>query len=264
MITNQTRSVKSILLLAGSFTFAFLLGEMVHEYGHYFGHLAYGNPGIRVHLDPFGGSHIIGVKNLPTQVLGMTSAAGPSANLILGLASFAFLWKKRSPILLPFLLWGPVAMIQEGVTLSLGLLTPGGDAEFISTLGIPPLFILIIGITSLLTGLGLVSILLPVAGIKPDVPFARKLIFVLVGMCSLMLVRFLHAFWVAPANIMENLVPLVFSLLLAVIVVGLNHPLMGMMEKYIYMESALVTWSESAVGLILGAGMFTFQIYGLS
>lgn len=261
MITNQTQSVKSILLLVGSFTFAFLLGEMVHEYGHYLGHLSYGNPGIRVHLDPFGSSHIVGVNNLPIQVLGITAAAGPLANLILGSACFAFLKRKRSPILLPFLLWGSIAMIQEGVTFSLGLLTPGGDAEWISTLGISPLYIFIVGITFLLTGLGLVPILLPLAAIKPDEPFTRKLTFVLIGMCSLMLIRFFHSFCVAPANVMENLVSLASSLLLALIVVALHKPLNEIVEKYISAELSPVTWSESILALILGAGIFVSQIF---
>ena len=130
MDTNQTRPVKSILLLAGSFTFAFLLGEMAHEYGHYLGHLAYGNPdSVQVHIDPFGGSVIMGVASLPDKVLGVTSATGPLSNLVLGIACLILLWRIRRPILLPFLLWGPIAMIQEGVTFSLGMMTPGGDAQ---------------------------------------------------------------------------------------------------------------------------------------
>ena len=46
-----------VLLLLGSFVFAFCLGEAVHEFGHFLVHRAYGvSVGIR--LDPFGGSRI--------------------------------------------------------------------------------------------------------------------------------------------------------------------------------------------------------------
>lgn len=252
--------IKSIFLLAGAFTFAFLLGEFIHDSGHYLCHLAYGNYQVRVRFDPFGGTRIIGATGLPDRVLAVTSAAGPLPHLALALVSFSILWKRRRPGLLPLLLWAPVALIQEGVTFSLGLLTPGGDAAWIATLGVPPLMMLINGITFLVTGIGLVSILLPLAAIKSDDPFARKLTIVWAGMSSLMLIRFLHAFWQAPANIMENLVPLVLSLLLALIVVGLQRPLTDLVAKYDSERSTLIDWPVSAVAMILGAGMLVFQI----
>lgn len=74
MNTRSDHTINSILLLAGAFTFVFLLGEMVHEFGHYLSHMAYGNQDIQVHLDPFGGSRIIGVTSLPGEVMGITSA----------------------------------------------------------------------------------------------------------------------------------------------------------------------------------------------
>ena len=125
---RRSQVVQSVLLLAGSFTFAFLFGELVHDSGHYLCHLAYGNTWVRVTFDPFGGTRIIGANGLPDQVAAGTSAAGPLPHLLLALICFLFLWSRRRPILLPGLFWGPVAMIQEGVNFSLGLLTPGGDA----------------------------------------------------------------------------------------------------------------------------------------
>ena len=76
MQTHAHRTLKSILLLMGSFTFAFLLGEMVHEFGHALGHIAYGSSGIQVYLDPFGSSHITGAAGLPDKVLAVTAATG--------------------------------------------------------------------------------------------------------------------------------------------------------------------------------------------
>lgn len=102
----QSRFVKSVLFLTGSFTFAFLLGEMAHEYGHYPGHIAYGNPGnVQVHLDPFRGSRIVGATSLPDEMNNVTSATGPLLNLLPGIACLALLWRIRRPALLPFLLW---------------------------------------------------------------------------------------------------------------------------------------------------------------
>jgi hypothetical protein len=125
MPDSKLRRSKSILLLVGSFVFAFLLGEAVHELDHYLAHEAYGNAGIGIHLDPFGGSCIVGVTSLPLEVMGVTCAAGPLSNLALAIACFLLLWHRRKPVLLPLLLWGPVAMAQEGGNLSLGLLARG-------------------------------------------------------------------------------------------------------------------------------------------
>ena len=65
--------IRSILLLGGAFTFAFLLAEMVHDSGHYLCHKAYGNIQVQVRFDPFGGTHINGTSHLPAEVLAITS-----------------------------------------------------------------------------------------------------------------------------------------------------------------------------------------------
>ena len=98
MSNNQTQSIKSTLLLAGSFTFAFLFGEMVHEYDHFLGHFAYGNPdNVQVHVDPFGGTMIVGVTSLPDKVISVTSATGPLFNLLLAVTCLLMLWRIRTP-----------------------------------------------------------------------------------------------------------------------------------------------------------------------
>lgn len=258
-----SQTVKTILLLAGSFTFAFLLGEMVHDSGHYLCHMAYGNAGVQVHFDPFGGTRIMGADNLPPRVLGITSAAGPLANLTLGLASFFLLRRRRHPIQLPLLLWGPIAMIQEGVTFSLGLLTPGGDAALIATLGVPKFIILVIGILSLAGGIGTLAMLLPLAGIQAADPPLLRLFIILAGMCSLMLLRASHSFLASPESSKENLIPLIFSLILALIVVWLHPPIVRKASKISLAGLPLVTWFASGFSLILGLSMFIFQAFVL-
>ena len=258
---SDQRRLKSILLLIGAFTFAFLFGELVHEFGHYFCHMAYGNEGVQVHIDPFGGTHISGADGLSAVVLGVTSAAGPLLNITLGLIVFLLLWRLRRPILLPLLLWGAVAMIQDGVTFSVGLLTHGGDAALISVLGVPQLAILIFGITLLIAGIGGVVLLLPLAGIDCNDPPRMKLFIILIGMCSLMLIRAVHSFVVAPAFVMENLIPLVFALLLAAIIV-LVHPTVIRISSMIgSTQMFIVTWSASYLAIVMGAAMFTFQLF---
>jgi len=261
MTTNQTRSIKSILLLAGSFTFAFLLGELVHEYGHYLGHLAYGNPdNVQVHVDPFGGTMIVGVTSLPDKIISVTSATGPLFNLLLAVTCLLLLWRIRKPVLLQFLLWGPIAMIQEGVNFSLGMMTPGGDAQWIAALGIPKPIIVLSGSFLLLAGVKTISLLLPLTDIQRDEPFRDKFLIVLLGMCSLMFIRFIHSVIAPPVSVMENLVSLIFSLLFAVFVV-LSYKSSRKGTHAADNKSKPVTWPVTAFSLALGLSLFVFQLF---
>ncbi len=258
-------TLKSILLLAGSFTFAFLLGEAVHEYGHYLANLNYGLQGVQIHLDPFGSSQIVGVPTPQNPVMGgVTGAAGPLFNLALGMGCFLLLWRFRRPRLLPLLMWGPVAMVQEGVTFSLGLLTPGGDAQWVAGMGIPAMIILILGILLLLAGVIMIAGLITLPGIRSEDSFGRKYFILLLGMGSLMLIRFIHSLAAAPQSINENMIPLVFTLLLSALVASLHAPMAGIMDQAFLKEPAPISWSSAASGLILGTGMFLFQVIALN
>lgn len=258
--SESSRTLRVIILLAGAFTFAFLLGELVHDSGHFFAHLAYGNTWIKVHFDPFGGTHIIGAGELPVDVLGVTSLAGPLSDLILAVVVSLILWRFRRPILLPLILWGPVAMIQEGVTFSLGFLTPGGDAFWISALGIPQALILGFGILILLGGVIGVAVLLPIAGIKRDDRFGRKVLTLFLGMGSLMIIRFLYSVVASPGYIVETLVPLVFSLILILIITSI-YPVLSKILKLSDVENQQYPlWRDSLICLFLGTGMFVLHI----
>jgi hypothetical protein len=239
------------LLLAGAFTFAFLLGETCHELGHYVAHRALGQVGVRVHLDPFGGSHIFGVATRSPRVLGLTSAAGPLLNLALGICTMALLWRRLCPSALPLSLWGPVAMVQEGVTFTLGMLTPGGDAALIVAWGVPGPLLSAAGLALLCAGVATTSRLLSHTAFGRDDRFSTRLGIALLGFSPLMLLRSAHAFLRAPDAIVENLVPLAFSLLLAPLVALLHKPTR---------EPVSPTGSAAAVALALAAGIFVLQV----
>jgi hypothetical protein len=259
------RPLKAALWLAGAFTFAFLLGEGVHELGHYLAHWAYGNRTVWIVLDPFGSSRIVGVSQLPQNVMGVTSVAGPLLNLTLGIACSLVLWRRRRPALFPWLLWGPVAMVQEGVTFSLGLLTPGGDAAWIVASCMPAYIVLATGIGLLLAGITMTSWLLSSTVLARDDPFWRRLGIVLAGTSSLMLIRAIHAFIIAPALLKENGIPLLFALLLAFIVVLLHKPLTNLANTRTALANPTpITWLVAGTALLLGMSMFVFQVLALN
>ncbi|MEJ2446908.1 MAG: hypothetical protein P8Y37_03060, partial [Anaerolineales bacterium] len=170
MARDQSR-LQIIIFLAGSFTFAFLLGEMVHELGHFLAHRYFGTANVSIHIDPFGNSRILGVQALPLRAMGITTAAGPGLNLLCGVVCTLLLWKVIRPALVPFTLWGPVALVQEGVNLSLGLLSAGSDARWLVTWGIPSWLLIALGVVFILLAIILISWILSTDLVTPDSSF---------------------------------------------------------------------------------------------
>ena len=246
------------LLLLGSFAFAFCLGEAVHELGHFLTHRAYGFD-VQIILDPFGGSKTLGSSS-PREIWGITSAGGPFLNLLVSLVLLLFLRSKRRPALLPLLLWGPIALVQEGVTLSLGMLTPGGDAELIVDWGVPAAILVSLGVLLLASGVTVICWLLPLVNLSPADSFSRKFSVVTSGMVSFMVLRLLCSSLLSPDLASENAVPLIFSLLLATIVVLLYDPLYPILNRTTRTEPASVTWPATVVSIALGMGMILFQL----
>jgi hypothetical protein len=252
-----------VLLLLGSFAFVFCLGEAVHELGHFLAHRAYGVE-VGIKLDPFGGSRILHGSSAPAEIWGITSIAGPLFNLLVGLIVSLSLWRLRRPVLLPLLLWGPVALIQEGVTFSLGLLTPGGDAQLIVEWGVPAAVLLSFGLLLLVSGVALLCGLLPLVGLSPADSFGRKFGVVAGGMVSFMVLRLLVSSASSPAAAQENAAPLLFSLLLAIIVVVLYRPLASVVKRAPEAWLASLTWPAAVSSVALAVGMVLVQIVFLN
>ena len=256
-MVRRSDQLKIILLLMGSFTFAFLLGEMVHEWGHFLAHRYYGHQGISIHLDPFGGSRNLGVGPMPLHELGITTAAGPGLNLVAGILMTALFIKFKSPGFLSLVLWGPIALIQEGVNLSLGLLSPGSDAQWLVQWGIPKVALIFLGAFFILVGTALISrILIRIREIK-GMRFTRRLTLIFFGLGFLIILRALISSFQSPQAALENCIPLIFALILAVIIAGAQKTSRILEREY---SARMPSWGTSilTVGLVLG--MFLFQI----
>jgi len=215
---KRTQQTRTIFLLAGSFMFAFLLGEMVHEGGHYFAHLCFGHQGISIHLDPFGGSRILGVSPMPLRETGITTAAGPGLNLAAGMIFSALFLRFSSPALLPFTVWGPVALIQEGVNASLGLLSHGSDAQWLAQWGMPKLGLVSLGLIFILAGSMLISWILNRSMLLAKSNPVERFLVIFLSIGFLMILRALVSTLQSPEAALENGIPLIFALILTAII----------------------------------------------
>jgi hypothetical protein len=253
----------AIMLLLGSFVFAFCLGEAVHEFGHFLVHRLNG-VNVMIRLDPFGGSKILNGSSAPPEIWGITSLAGPLLNLLLGSMVSLSLWRIRKPILLPLLLWGPTALVQEGVTFSLGMLTPGGDAQWIVEWGVPAGVLISLGVLFLIAGVALICWLLPLVNLSSTDSPGRKFGIVLGGMVSFFVLRLVASSLRSSSAAMENAVPLIFSILLAFLVVAMYKPFNSILSRVSKTSLVTVRWPATSFSLALGAGMIVFQLIALN
>jgi hypothetical protein len=259
---TSASAIKTILLLTGAFTFSFLLGEAVHEFGHYLAHVIYGNGNAQVYLDPFGGSRIAGVTGFTTPTIGaVTAAAGPLFNLFLASAFFFLMRRRRNTWLLPLMMWGPIAMIQEGVNFSIGLLTSGGDGQWIVSTGLPVHLLVIFGVFLFLLGASLITLLLPLASIHPSSPILQKYSLITIGFCSLMGIRLIHSLFTPGQQLIENLVPFVFSILLSSVVTLLSCKIKQPIKNRTKKSPQPISWNAALAILSAGFVMFILQIF---
>lgn len=240
---------KTILYLIGSFIFAFLLGELVHEYGHFMMHVLFGHEGISVIIDPFGGSCNIGVTAMPNLEVAWTTIMGPMFNVLCAAVVYFLV---RNQFFLPLRIWFPIALIQEGVTFSIGNLTMGGDAYWISaSTGIHTLAILIFGIALLCLGIWTLARELSAIPDLKHLNFIKKLITIFLSFGALLIIRAFYSIVLNPSLIVENLVPLLFSIIVACVVSllirdsGIDRP---------------VTDKKANIAITMGIAMFVFQL----
>lgn len=164
---------------------AFVLNASVavHEMGHLLLDRLYGLDASIV-LDPFGGSYTVLAQPWPADMSLLPVLAGPLANVAAGVLLFLGLWGRRSPYLLPLMLWGPVALIQESTTALVQMITreAGTDWVLINRGGMAAWLIVVLAAVGLVVGLAGLYMLLPVAGLAPETPLSARLGTLVLGM----------------------------------------------------------------------------------
>lgn len=178
-----TQLGRSLLLFSGAFLFAFILNSyIIHEAGHAFGGMLFGCKFESLHINPFGtGDWHSRCPNPMT--MGLTGRfiqgmGGPIFGLPLSILITLFLWRKRKPVLLPLLMSATVACIGNflGVIDSMGNY-PGHifDYGWMLSIGVPSFVIWGIGFASLVIGIVLMNLLIPLSGIGTSEPFWKVL-----------------------------------------------------------------------------------------
>jgi hypothetical protein len=258
-VVSKINRSRTYIFLAGSFCFAFLLGEMIHELGHFLAHRYFDIANVSIHIDPFGNSRIMGVQALPLPEMGITTAAGPALNLLSGIICTLLLWDFNNPALVPLALWGPVALAQEGVNLSLGLLSAGSDARWLVEWGIPSWLLIALGVFLTFLAIILIGRILSKGLVTPEIPFWGKFALIFFGLAFLMILRTLVSMFRTAAAALENLVPLAFACILA-LAISSGIGLLARSKVDPESQPLHITWKHSLWAAGLGLGILLLQI----
>jgi len=277
--SSRLSLLKAIGLFMGATFFAYLFSISLHELGHYLAGVLLGVPGKGIVLNPFGHNYNIYLGDL-------TTAFGtPGRRIFSGLSGAIFdllvaviiglaLWRKRSPVLLPLLAMGSLALIHESVNMTMGVLKGYGDWSELREVGVPSFVVILLAVILLAAGCIWMLQLLPLTGISPRDPFWRKLAVFLAGMPLLMLcsVVFLTLFWadvyvpshngVTSRDVlrMDKVIFMAASAGLTVIVTLLHRPLLPWLDRISHTPVAQVRSREVLIALGLGLAIVVVQL----
>jgi hypothetical protein len=209
-------------LFFGAFLFAFTVNSfIIHEAGHAIGGVLFGCQFGGLNVNPFGTG---GWRNICPETMTQTGKfvqgmGGEIFGLPISIAVTLLLWRKRSPILLPLLMSAGVICIGNLLSVLDSMSAyPNSvfDYGFALHVGIPSFILAIIAITSLLSGIILMDLLLPLAGIGITTPFWQVLILSLSTWPLFMAIRVIYqsAYGV---NISGPISLFIFGLLVAIL-----------------------------------------------
>jgi hypothetical protein len=175
---NNQSPVKMGFLLLGSFILAYLGAEYVHELCHFGAALISGGNASGIVIDPFGWSYSFS-NSIEHPVF--HTAAGAIGSSLIGVLLFVLLIRWPRPVLLPLLLFGPIALINNGQYWAVDIIEGTGyDACRLVEMGVPISLILAAGIAQCLIGIILMVKLMRIIGVANE-SFRRRMIILGLG-----------------------------------------------------------------------------------
>lgn len=251
---------RSMLLFFGAFMFAFIVNSVIiHEAGHAFGGVLFGCKVKRLYINPFGTGGWD--SQCPSPVtMGLTGRViqgmgGPLFGLPISIAITVLLWRKKRPIWLPLLMSAYVVLIGN----FLGVLDsmqnyPGHifDYGWLLQIGVPSFVIWVIGIGSLVIGIILLNLLIPLAGIGISEPIWKVWLLNLSTWPLYLLVRLIYQV-LEGADVAGPLSFFIFGVILATLTALPFRPILKFASRFTKTEpvlpSARAVWSVFGLGL---------------
>ena len=273
--SSRPSLVRATVLFMGASIFAYLFAVTVHEFAHYLVAIILGVPEKGIVLHPFDLSYNRYAGDL-SRALGtplrraFSGVSGPLLNMLLGVIVSLLLWRKRSSRWIPILMWGSIALIQESVNMIGGIMDyPDiiSDWVYVMLAGVSPLIVGLLAVVILITGCIWMLLLLPLAGVRPEDAFWKKLLIILSGIPMLLLgavvyVSLLGSSTISPASLVlqRRITALVASLILLVGIAALHKPLFPILDRISHSQPAQLSWRDTLPAVGLGVTIFVLQL----
>lgn len=255
---RRQKPLVTIGLLVGSVAFVMNAAVAVHELGHLLADRLAGLDASVV-LDPFGPSFVEIQGSVAGEIPIWAIAAGPVSNVVVGVVLLALCWPMRSPYVFPFLLWAPMALLQESATALVQMVgrEPGTDFVLIAQAGAGTGVIVAGGVVGALAGLWLLMLLLPVAGIAPQPPWAARAAVLAVGLGGYPLVALSVAAAAGHTSqaIGRNARVLAFTAIIAVVLATLYPSVMRRLDDPVEVPTSAAIWAIG-IGVVMTAGLW--------
>lgn len=257
---EQTPSILSILLLLCALFPIYFMGSVFHEGGHALANLIVRGTVKIIYVHPFTFSGFA----MPFTDNEWFHAGGYILNLLVCLAIFSLLWKRRSIANLPFVMLFPFETFSSGILI---LLLNGDIANILRLTGLPAILFFVLGLALLCLGLLLFLALFPLLGLNPTdnksfiiVPTA----FYLHGVISMVIAHvlvpgsYIDNQCLLGAEILQSANTLVYVLpilgaFLAVFYLTLFRKFQPRLPKWLRTETVNLSWKDLRLPTVLAA-----------
>lgn len=252
-------TLKPMLLLFGSWVFAYLLGVSIHEIGHALATVQLGYTNIRIYLHPFELNYV--TSTLDSSSL-LYSISGPLFNLLIATILTLVLWKFRNQYTLPILMLGPAAFISEGVAMIIEATAyPHSNADWVRVVefGMPYAILWILAFVTIALGCFVFLLLVPVVYDVQKNESRKSFFIILSALPGWYLLNVIYSSILDLDRLIKKIVTLASSILLVILFTFVYERLFPRLERISRSELKEISWIAIGLSLSLAVTIIIVQ-----
>lgn len=258
-LISLNSTLKPMLLLFGSWVFAYLLGVSIHEIGHALAAVQLGYTNIRIYLHPFELNYV--TSTLDSSSL-LYSISGPLFNLLIATILTLVLWKFRNQYTLPILMLGPAAFIPEGVAMIIEATAyPHSNADWVRVVefGMPYAILWILAFVTIALGCFVFLLLVPVVYDVQKNESRKSFFIILSALPGWYLLNVIYSSILDLDRLIKKIVTLASSILLVILFTFVYERLFPRLERISRSELKEISWIAIGLSLSLAVTMIIVQ-----
>jgi hypothetical protein len=255
---NET--VKPMLLLFGSWVFAYLLGVSIHEIGHALSTAKLGYTNIRIFLHPFELNYVTSTLHSSSLFF---SISGPLFNLTIATVITIIFWKFRNQYTLPILMLGPATYISEGVAMLIDATAyPHSNADWVRAVefGLPYAILWIMAFATIIIGCFIFLLLIPVFYDIRKNDRKKHFFIILTAIPGWYMLNVIYSSLFDLDRLIKIIIYFALSITLVILFTFTYNRIFTKLEKISPSETKSVTWKAVWISLSLTVVIILFQL----